>query len=611
MPSRNIIRKLSYKNTYVNSQKVRKTCGFQAVFLHTRSAISLEKKPFLWYAYYRQKEPGEKEMEPFFSEEQLNNMSRENLIGLMKIMKDQTIKKDMEIQLLKDKQRELEFINAMLSDRLALAQRKQFGSSSEKYAEGYEQLDLFNEAETSADPEAGEPSFEEIHPCSYKRKKRTGKKEEDLSGFEVTETLEYRLTGEDCYCPDCGKKYKIVTKETVKRLKFVPAKFEVVEEVTYVYSCPECGSMRRPEKIPPLVSGGSIATPSLVAGIMNAKYVNGMPLARQEREFARYGLNLSTKTMANWVIGCADRYLKLLYDRMKEEFLKSRYIHCDETRIQVTGEPDQKGSTQNWMWVYLTDEYSGSPQMALFDYERTRAGYHPVEFLDGCFHGYLTCDGYQAYHGLDNSITVTGCFTHARRRFDAALTALKKDFTKEQLKETVAYQAMARIGILYKVEELIRNKTPEERYEERQKQSRPIVDALFEWLHSMEDSVDRSSLIGDAILYTINQEMYLRRYLEDGRLSIDNNSAERAIKNFAVGRRNWLFARSIRGADASAVVYSITETALLNGLKPYVYLTYILDQLRQMGPFPKPEELDRLLPWSDDLPDGFRTKNQG
>ena len=550
-------------------------------------------------------------MEPFFSEEQLNNMSRENLIDLMKVMKDQAVKKDTEIQLLKDKQKELEFMNAMLSDRLALAQRKQFGSSSEKYAEGYEQLNLFNEAEADADPEAEEPSFEEIHPSSYKRKKRTGKKEEDLSNFEVTETLEYKLTGEDRYCPDCGKKYKVVTKETVKRLKFVPAKFEVVEEVTYVYSCPECGSMKRPEKIPPLVSGGSIATPSLVAGIMNAKYVNGMPLARQEREFARYGLNLSTKTMVNWIIGCADRYLKLLYDRMKEEFLKSRYIHCDETRIQVIGEPDQKGSTQNWMWVYLTDEYSGSPQMALFDYERTRAGYHPVKFLDGRFHGYLTCDGYQAYHGLDDSITVTGCFTHARRRFDAALTALKKDFTKEQLKETVAYQAMARIGILYKVEELIRNKTPEERYEERQKQSRPVVDALFEWLHSMEDSVDRSSLIGDAILYTLNQEPYLRRYLEDGHLSIDNNSAERAIKNFAVGRRNWLFARSIRGADASAIVYSITETALLNGLKPYAYLTYVLDQLRQMGPFPKPEELDRLLPWSDDLLDGFRTKNQG
>lgn len=513
-------------------------------------------------------------MEPFFTEEQLNNMSRENLIEIMKTMKEQSAKKDTEIQLLKDKQKELEFMNTMLSDRLALARRKQFGSSSEKYAEGYEQMDLFNEAEASADPEAEEPCFEEIHPSSYKRKKRTGKKEEDLSSFEVTETIEYKLAGEDRYCP-------------------------------------ECGSMKRPEKTPPLVGGGSIATPSLVAGIMNAKYVNGMPLARQEREFARYNLNLSTKTMANWIIGCADRYLKLLYDRMKEEFLKSRYIHCDETRIQVIGEPDQKGSTQNWMWVYLTDEYSGSPRMALFDYERTCAGYHPVKFLDGRFHGYLTCDGYQAYHGLDDSITVTGCFTHARRRFDAALTALKKDFTKEQLKETVAYNAMTRIGNLYKVEELIRNKTPEERHEERQKQSRPVVDALFEWLHSMEDSVDRSSLIGDAILYTLNQEPYLRRYLDDGHLSIDNNSAERAIKNFAVDRRNWLFAKSIRGADASAVVYSVTETALQNGLKPYVYLTYVLDQIRQMGSFPKPEELDRLLPWSDDLPDEFRTKNQG
>ena len=133
---------------------------------------------------------------------------------------------------------------------------------------------------------------------------------------------------------------------------------------------------------------------------------------------------------------------------------------------------------------------------------------------------------------------------------------------------------------------------------------------VTEWLHSMEDSVDRSSLIGDAILYTLDQENYLRRYLDDGHLSIDNNSAERAIKNFAVGRRNWLFAKSIRGAAASAVVYSIAETALLNGLKPYVYLSYVLDELRKMGPFPKPDDLNRLLPWSDELPEGFRTKKK-
>ena len=391
-------------------------------------------------------------MDPFFTEEQLNNMSRENMMEVMRIMQNQVQKKETEVQLLKDKQKELEFMNAMLSDRLALAQRRRFGSSSEKYADGYEQMDLFNEAEANADTDAAEIEEEIVIP-SHKRKKRTGKKEEDLSNFEVTETIEYKLTGEDRYCPDCGTKYKVVTKEVVKRLKFIPSTFEVEEEVTYVYSCPKCGAMIRPEREFPLIKG-SIATPSLVAGIMNAKYVNGMPLARQEREFARYDLNLSTKTMANWIISCADRYLGLLYGQMKEEFLKSRYIHCDETRIQVIDEPDQKGSSQNWMWVYLTDHYSEAPQMVLFDYERTRAGYHPVNFLGDTFHGYLTCDGYQAYHGLNDSITVTGCFTHARRRFDAALTALKKDFTKEQLKETIAYQAMTRIGILYKVEEL-------------------------------------------------------------------------------------------------------------------------------------------------------------
>ena len=548
-------------------------------------------------------------MEPIFSEEQLQNMSKENIIALMQAMQAHQKKQETKIQLLEEKMQELEFMNALLSDRLTLAQRKQFGSSSEKYADGYKQMNLFNEAEQEADPNAAEPEMEEIHPQPYRRKKTAGKKEQDLSSFETTEIIEHKLEGEDRFCPDCGTKYKVVTTEKVKYLKFVPARFEVVEEITYVYSCPKCGIMKRPQKKPALLKG-SVATPSLVAGIMNAKYVNGMPLARQEREFARYNLNLSTKTMANWIILCAQRYLQPVYDLMKEEFLRSRYIHCDETRIQVIDEPEQKGSTQNWMWVYLTDEYSGSPRMVLFQYERTRGGYHPVEFLGEEFRGYLTCDGYQAYHSLPECITVTGCMTHARRRFDEALTPLKKDFTKEQLKETTAYQAMERIGMLYKIEELIRDKTPEEKYTERQKQSKPLLDAFFEWLHSLEDSVDRSSKIGDAILYTINQEQYLRRYLEDGHLSIDNNAAERAIKNFAVGRRNWLFSKSIKGAEASATVYSITETAILNGLKPYDYLSYILEQMKDLNPFPSKEELLPLLPWSESIPENCRTRRQ-
>ena len=554
-------------------------------------------------------------MDPIFTEEQLNRMSSKDMRSLLKIMmqhqqkQEETLQKQEEtlqkqetrIQLLEEQKKELEFLNAMLSDRLTLAQKKRFGASSEKYAEGYTQMNLFNEAEQEADPNASEPDLEEVHPSPYRRKKRRGKKEEDLSSFETTEVIEYKLTGTDGYCPDCNTKYKVVTKETVKRLKFIPARFEVVEEVIFVYSCPKCGAMKRPEKTAPLLKG-SVATPSLVAGIINAKYVNGMPLARQEREFARYDLDLSTKTMANWIIQCADRYLQPLYDLMKEELLRSKYLHGDETRIQVIDEPDQKGSTQNWMWVYLTDESSGSPQMVLFQYERTRAGYHPKEFLGNLFEGYFTCDGYQAYHSLPDGITVTGCMAHARRRFDEALTVLKKDFTKEQLKETTAYQAMARIGILYKIEEMIRDKSPEERYEERQKQAKPLLEAFFEWLHTLEDSVDRSSLIGEAVLYTLNQEVYLKRYLEDGHLSIDNLAAERSLKNFATGRRNWLFAKSIHGAQASATVYSITETAMLNGLKPYHYLTYVLEKMKDLGPFPEKEAILELLPWSTSLP---------
>ena len=239
-------------------------------------------------------------------------------------------------------------------------------------------------------------------------------------------------------------------------------------------------------------------------------------------------------------------------------------------------------------------------KLGMVDKEKKYCGFI-VEFLGDQFEGYFTCDGYQAYHSLPGRIAVTGYMAHARRRFDEALTVLKKDFTKEELKETTAYQAMARIGMLYKIEEMIRDKSPKERYEERQKQAKPLLEAFFEWLHRLEDSVDRSSMIGEAVLYALNQEVYLKRYLEDGHLSIDNLAAERALKNFATGRRNWLFAKSIRGAQASATVYSITETAMLNGQKPYNYLTYVMEKMKDLGPFPEKGAMLELLPWSSSL----------
>ncbi len=287
-------------------------------------------------------------------------------------------------------------------------------------------------------------------------------------------------------------------------------------------------------------------------------------------------------------------------------FLKSHYAHCDETRIQVLDEPDQKPETQNWMWGYMLDGNSDGPQMVLFQYERTRGSYHPKEFLEG-YSGYLTTDGYQSYHGLPDEIRVTGCMAHSRRRFEECLTILKKQVTKEQLKQTTAYKAMERIAMLYKIEDLIKEDPPEKKYEARQTQAKPLVDAYFAWLHTLEADVDRSSKIGDAILYTLNQEKYLRRYLEDGHLSIDNNDCERSIKNFAVGRRNWLFAKSIKGAEASAVVYSITETAILHGLRPYNYLAYVMEKISQAPQFGDSSYLNDLLPWSPTLPDDLKS----
>lgn len=549
---------------------------------------------------------------PIFNDEQLNKMSKENLTEVILLMQKQQSKLEEKIsglqkkqQLLEEKNKELEFINALLSERLSIAQRKRFGSSSEKYTDGYEQMNLFNEAEETAVEDAEEPVMEEICPKPYKRKKRKGKKEQDLSAYPVTETIHYTLNGEDGFCPECGTAMKEVTTEITKTLKFIPAHFEVLEEVVHVYSCPKCSAMERAEKPQPFLKG-SIATPSLVAGIMNAKYVNGMPLARQEREFKRYDLNLSAKTMANWIILCAQRFLEPLYNKMKEVFLQSHYAHCDETRIQVLDEPEQKPETQNWMWVYMIDGNSDGPRMVLFQYERTRGGYHPKEFLDG-YSGYLTTDGYQSYHNLPESIQVTGCMAHSRRRFEECLTILKKQLTKEQLKQTIAYQAMERIAMLYKIEELIKNEPPEKKYEVRQTQAKPLVDAYFAWLHTFEEDVDRSSKIGDAILYALNQEKYLRRYLEDGHLSIDNNECERSIKNFAVGRRNWLFAKSIKGANASAIVYSITETAILHGLRPYNYLAYVMEKISQAPQFGNDSYLNELLPWSSALPDNLKS----
>lgn len=527
-----------------------------------------------------------------FTEQQLNKLSKEQLLSLCRILQDKN----------NEYEKRLEF----LTEQIILSNRQRFGSSSEKlpYTDGYEQADFFNEAEAEAAKASGLiRETDEITIKSHKRKKQKGKRELDLSQFPVVR-IEHKLPEDEQYCAECEKALKVVTTETSKYLRYIPAHFEVEEHVVYVYSCvdPSCGYMVRAAKEPSLLRG-SIATPSIVAAVMNAKYVNGMPLYRQEAEFARNGVNLDRQKMAYWMVRCSEDYLSLIYDEMKKHLLNNPYNQADETRVQVLHEDGRNASTDSWMWVYRTSEMSKAPPVILFSYEQTRGGYHPREFLDG-YNGILTTDGYSAYHGLPDGITVTGCMVHCRRYFHNALMAIPDD----KRKGTVAEEAIKRIAMLYQIETMLKDKTAEERYEERQRQSRPLLEAFFSWLKPMEAASDSKSLIGKAITYALNQQEYLKRYLLDGNIPIDNSASERAIRPFAIGRRAWLFCNTPNGANASAIIYSIVETAKSHGLHVYNYLSHILETMPAHMNGTSRNFIKGLLPWSEALPEKCKVK---
>lgn len=460
--------------------------------------------------------------ENILTEQQLNACSKEQLLSICKILMDQN----------KEISNKLEY----LTQQINLANHRRFGSSSEKdkYPEGQMSF-CFNEAEAFSNVGSAEPEYEEVVPKPYKRKKQKGKREIDLAEFPVVH-IEHKLSDEERICSECGKILKVVTTETTSYLRFIPARFKREEHTVYVYGCEDskCGNMVRAPKEPSLLRG-SIATPSIVAAIMNGKYVNSVPLARHESEFERYGVHLSRQTMANWMIRCSEEYLSLIYDEMKNHLLSSRVIQADETRVQVLHEENRKATTDSWMWIYRTGELCNGPPVILFNYETTRGGYHPKEYLKK-YSGYITTDGYQVYHNLPENIVVSGCFCHARRKYDECL----KSVPEKHRKGTVADEAIKRIALLYKIESLIKDKSAEERYEIRLKQSKPILDAYFQWLDSMSGAIDTRSMIGKAINYSLNQRQYLENYLLDGNIAIDNLASERSINTYLCHRKSKL-----------------------------------------------------------------------
>ena len=491
-----------------------------------------------------------------------------------------------------------------LTEQLAIMNTKRFGKSSEKALVTGDQLSIldfgFNEAEFTVDTTpAEEPEIEEV---IIKRKKCKGKREEDLSGFPIIPVI-HELSQEelDDKFPDG---YSALPDEIYKKLRVVPAQFEVLEHHIKVYKGKDGTIIKAPH--PKEMIDHSIATPSLAAFIMNAKYVNAVPLYRQEQEFARNDVNISRQVMANWVIRTTEKYLSLVYDRLIDEITKSPVIHADETPVQVSKE--QEGSHKNYMWVYRTGTMCKAKPAIVYDYQRSRNKDAPRDLLDG-FKGKLVCDGYQVYHALENekdtAFTVAGCWTHARRPFAEVIKSLGKD----KAKGTLAYEAYLQIQNIYHTDNALSKLPPSERKKKRKKLVKPLVDAFFAWAENAKHAT-ASGKTKQGISYCLNQEKYLRAFLDDPTLPLDNNIAEQAIRPFCVGRNNWKLIDTPHGARASAMIYSLVETAKANNLNIYKYLEYLLTEIPQHVDGNDRSFIEELLPWSKSLPEKCRKKTK-
>ena len=490
---------------------------------------------------------------------------------------------------------ELESRVDLLMEALRLARHKQFGASSEKSEDTLmEQLSfLFNEAEvfSAADKEETENI---TVVAAHKRHKKHEYTLDNIPEDIPKERVEHRLEGENLVCPQCGVIMTEIGTEVVNKLKIIPARTIVEQHVYYTYACQTCNKedIETPVVKAPReknIIPGSFATPEAIAHIMTQKFVMGSPLYRQEQELNRKGISLSRQTMSNWILKATEDYLLPVYEQLHKELLKRDVLHADETTLQVLHEPGKKPQSDSYMWLYRTSGDTDKP-IVLYEYQPGRGAKHPKEFLAG-YTGYLHTDGYAVYHDLGEDITVVGCWAHARRKFDEAVKSLPKG----KAKGSSASQGLAYCNLLFEIEQGLSEETADERYEQRLKQTKPVLDAMLSWANTR--TAAPKSALGKAFTYLKEQWPYLTNYLNDGRLEISNNRAERSIKPFVIDRKNFLFANTPKGATGSAIMFSLIQTAIENGLDPYKYLTWLLRKAKNAD-LTDARTIQSLLPWN-------------
>jgi transposase len=472
----------------------------------------------------------------------------------------------------------------VLQEQLNLLLQKRFGPSSEKIPP--DQMRLFNEAEAQAE-ETPADEDETVTVPEHQRRKR-GRKPLPASLPRVRVEHDLPETQKTC---DCGCQLTRIGEEISEQLDIIPAQVRVIQHVRSKYACKGCEETIKTAPLPPQPIPKSNASPGLLAHIAVAKYQDALPLYRQEKILQRIGVDIPRATLANWLIKLGV-LIQPLINLLQDMLLAYDILGMDETPIQVLKEPGRKATSKSYLWV----RRGGPPDQTviLFYYDPSR-GQSVAYGLLSDYQGFIQTDGYEVYATIAASrsdLTLVGCWAHARRKFDEAVKAQGK---KGKPKAGKAMMGLTYIQKLYRIEKALKDATPEERYKKRQEQASPVLDDLRGWLEKSLPEVPPNTATGKALNYLHNQWEKLIRYLDDGRLSMDNNATERAIRPFVIGRRNWLFSDTPRGARASANLYSLIETAKANGLEPYHYLRYVFKEL------PRAETLERmeeLLPFN-------------
>ena len=533
-----------------------------------------------------------------YTKEQLNSVDKPFLIQLLLQQQEQLEAITKELHASNEKMQ-------LLMEQVILGKQNRFGRSSEKMEDTsqicFREVDgtiiFFNEAEAVCDLNAAEPDALELK--SPKQPKRKGKKEADLSGLPVRR-IDHYLSEEELEAEFGVRGWKQLPDAISRKYHFVPAKAEVEEHHIGVYASKTDEHMVKADH-PKALLHGSLVSPSLGAAIINGKYVNAVPLYRLEQEFQRYGLQITRQNMANWCIRLAEEYLSILYDYLHKELYFYHVIQADETPVLVNHDGRKAGS-KSWMWVYRSGHLYQKRQIVLYEYQQTRNASHPREFLKG-YDGICVTDGYHVYHTLEKELeelTIAGCWVHCRRRFDEALKLVPKSCQKE----SNAFLLMKQIQAIYREEGKLKDLSSDERLKQRQTVIKPLVDAFFAYLKTI--NVSKKDKFGDAVGYALNQEKYLRVFLTDGDVPIDNNASERAIRGFCIGKKNWQMIDTIHGAKSSAIIYSIVETAKANNLKPFDYVQHLLEEIPKHMNDKDCSFLEDLLPWSGKLPAGIR-----